>query len=156
MKLSIFSYVYGAFHISFSVNCLHHLLVLIVWYSASEFLTVLHWLEILAWLVIICLTPPNLLSEWMPGRLNLTYSVTLTPLIVGFWLGVASGKQWQEKGRWDERGWAIFLFIFLVQQWLYFPLKPLRCHFRVSKDLQYYCPLCLSAEKNSARGKVIY
>lgn len=29
------------------------------------------------------------------------------------------------------------------------------CHFRGSADLWYHSPLCLSVEKNSARGKVI-
>ena len=34
--------------------------------------------------------------------------------------------------------------------------ETVRSHFRGSKKLHYHSPLCLSTEKNSVRGKVIY
>ena len=33
--------------------------------------------------------------------------------------------------------------------------EAVRCHFRGSEELQYHSPLCLRAEKNLARGKVL-
>ena len=33
--------------------------------------------------------------------------------------------------------------------------EAVRCHFRGFKEVQYHSPLCLSAEKNLARGKVL-
>ena len=49
----------------------------------------------------------------------------------------------------------MFLKIYNFQNYLmYIDYETHWCHFGRYKDLWYHCPLCLSAEKNSARDKV--